>query len=291
MHVTAPKCTALITSPQTRATPIRRHHRRSTRRHTPPPRSEGKKEAETRKTPASHQVSHLQGKHKNPREAIRRRGRWRAFSFGFGRLWCVLVGFGQREKRVLYLCPAIPTEDASEALCVGAFIHLYLVYRMDTYLRPNVLLGIGLGLALFGASCGRRLHPSSVLSEESDLTRLSLQHQQEHLQQDERDSLTWELVEELLPQPHPSPSGSTLPPPPPRRWRGRAYRHRIASASLQQAGAQRDSLRSTSQHQQIATEPSAHLKTSAWSAFVLGGSTSLLLLLTLSVYLYLRYRR
>ena len=162
---------------------------------------------------------------------------------------------------------------------------------MDTYLRPNVLLGIGLGLALFGASCGRRLHPSSALSEESGLTRLSLQHQQEHLQQDERDSLIWELVEEPIPQPQPSPSGSTLPPPPPRRWQGRAYRHRITSESLQQAGAQWDSLRTTSQHQQTATEPSAHPKISAWSTFVLGGSTSLLLLLVLSVYLYLRYRR
>lgn len=162
---------------------------------------------------------------------------------------------------------------------------------MDTYLRPNALLGIGIGFALLGASCGRRLQPSHTLSKEGELTRLSLQRQQEHLQLDERDSLTLDLVEEFLPQPQPSPNGSTLPKPQPRRWRGRVYRHRTTSASLRQTGAQRDSLRTTSQHQQTTSEPSAHPKASAWSAFVLGGSTSLLLLLALSVYLYLRYRR
>ena len=153
------------------------------------------------------------------------------------------------------------------------------------------LLAIGGSLLLGLMACSKRLHPAHSEQTHHELTQRRQQWITQLHQLDERDSLTLDLMEELLPPPLPRDSGQTRSTPALRHWHGTLFRHHTQIGSLIQQTKERDSLRRRSQHFAQPLRPASLPPSTSLHSFLIGGASSLLGLLILLVYLYLRHRK
>lgn len=153
------------------------------------------------------------------------------------------------------------------------------------------LLAIGGSLLLGLMACSKRLHPAHSGQTHHELTQRRQQWITQLHRLDERDSLTLDLTEELLPPPPPRDSGQTRSTPTLRHWHGTLSRHHSQIGSLIQQTEERDSLHGRSQHFVQPLRPSSLPTSTSLHSFLLGGASTLLGLLILLVYLYLRHRK
>ena len=133
------------------------------------------------------------------------------------------------------------------------------------------LLAIGGSLLLGLMACSKRLHPAHSEQTHHELTQRRQQWITQLHRLDERDSLILDLTEELLPPPLP--------------------RHHTQIGSLIQQTKEQDSLHGRSQHFAQPLRPSSLPTSTSLHSFLLGGASTLLGLLILLVYLYLRHRK
>lgn len=153
------------------------------------------------------------------------------------------------------------------------------------------LLAIGGSLLLGLMACSKRLHPAHSEQTHHELTQRRQQWTTQLHRLDERDSLTLDLTEELLPPPLPRDSGQTHSTPALRHWHGTLSRHHTQIGSLIQQTKEQDSLHGRSQHFAQPLRPSSLPTSTSLHSFLLGGASTLLGLLILLVYLYLRHRK
>ena len=110
-----------------------------------------------------------------------------------------------------------------------------------------ILLAIGGSLLLGLIACSKRLHPAHSEQTHHEVTQRRQQWTTQLHRLDERDSLTLDLTEELLPPPLPRDSGQTRSTPALRHWHGTLSRHHTQIGSLIQQTKEQDSLHGRSQ--------------------------------------------
>ena len=134
------------------------------------------------------------------------------------------------------------------------------------------LLAIGESLLLGLMACSKRLYPAHSEQTHHELTQRRQQWITQLHQLDERDSLTLDLTEELLPPPLSRDSGQTRSTPTLRHWHGTLSRHHTQIGSLIQRTKEQDSLHRRSQHFAQPLRPSSLPPSTASSSGVLAPS-------------------